>query len=278
MDFFVRKAVFIILFVLILCTVVASNRINHPQTHVQISNACNTVSSVSCVPIESAPILPTPNSSIPQTDKERFLSAIANHLSPVPQTGTYEYILLKAYGAAFINHNKIAKLPPTVLLNNEQETQAFQNSLTMVKVEGTNDCYLQATAAAALNQARLQENIPLKSGYGSGDCTRTYATNLRFWYKYANQNTLDQVRQGKETAILSTVAPPGTSQHLWGLAIDLRISNEKQRQTLNEYGWFQTVVNDVPHWTYLGLTESDLSSLGLINKVETGISYWVTPL
>lgn len=278
MRLILRKRIYIFILILVICTVVAIIRINHPQANVQTSNGCNTVDFVSCVPVESTPILSTPNSNIPQTDQERFLSAIGNNLSAIPHAGTYEYILLKAYGTAFINQNKIAKLPPTVLLNNDEETQAFQDSLTMVKVEGTNDCYLQAIAAAALNQAREEENIPLKSGYGSGDCTRTYATNLRFWYKYASQNTLDQVREGKETAILSIVAPPGTSQHLWGLAIDLRISNQKQRQTLNEYGWFQTVVNDVPHWTYLGVIESDLPNFGLINKVEKGISYWVTPL
>ncbi|WP_427158295.1 D-alanyl-D-alanine carboxypeptidase family protein [Aliinostoc sp. HNIBRCY26] len=278
MRLIVKKAIYIFISILVICIVVAITRINLHQPNIQTSNACNTVNSPSCVPSDSVPISPTPNFNIPQTDKERFLSAIASHLSNIPQPGSYEYILLKAYGAVFINQLTTVKLPSNVLLNNEQETQTFQNNLTMVKIEGTNDCYLQAIAATALNQARSQENIPLKSGYGSGDCTRTFATNLRFWHKYANQHTLDKVKQGQETAILSTVAPPGASQHLWGLAIDLRISNQQQRKTLNEYGWFQTVVNDVPHWTYLGLTESDLVNLGLVNRVEKGISYWVTPL
>lgn len=278
MRFLVNKAVFIALFVLILLTVVGINIINHSQRHTEISTTCNTANSSHCIPLESSPILNTPQSEIPQTAQERFLAAIAKNLSTIPQPNTYEYILLKTYGAALIEPNHIAKLPSTVLLNNEQETQAFQNTLTMVKVNDTNDCFLQAAAANALNQARSQENIPLKSGYGSGDCTRTYATNLRFWHKYANQNTLEKVKQGQETTILSTVAPPGASQHLWGLAIDLRISNQKQRQTLNQHGWFQTVVNDIPHWTYLGLTEQDLMNSGLINHIERGISYWVTPL
>ncbi|WP_414577981.1 D-alanyl-D-alanine carboxypeptidase family protein [Anabaena sp. CCY 9402-a] len=273
-----RKVVFISIFIVIIYILVASKIIHHQQSKFATLNACNTANSPSCIHIEQAPILPTPNSNIPQTAQERFLSAIANNLATIPQPGSYEYILLKAYGAAFINRDKLVTLPSTVLLNNEEETQTFQNSLTMVKVNGTNDCYLQASATAALNQARSLGNISLKSGYGSGDCTRSFATNFRFWNKYANQNTLNQVKEGRETAILGVVAPPGTSQHLWGLAIDLRVSHLKQRQILNQNGWFQTVAKDVPHWTYLGLTEQDLLNLGLRKQVENGISYWVTPL
>ncbi|HIK05646.1 MAG TPA: D-alanyl-D-alanine carboxypeptidase family protein [Trichormus sp. M33_DOE_039] len=275
-----KKIKFAAITILIVFTLVASNAVTHSRLDVnnQPPKPCLTAVENNCGAIATFPRMPTHIPKIDQTEQERFLAAIANNLSAIPQPNTYEYILLKAYGAAFINQTKIAKLPSTVLLNNEQETQAFQNTLTMVKVDGTNDCYLQAAAVAALNQARAEQNIPLKSGYGSGDCTRTFATNLRFWNKYANQSILDKVIQGKETAILSVVAPPGASQHLWGLAIDLRISNQQQRQTLNQHGWFQTVVNDVPHWTYLGLTEQDLLNVGLINKVEKGISYWVTPL
>ncbi len=148
----------------------------------------------------------------------------------------------------------------------------------MIKVNGTKDCYLQQTAGSALNKAKALQNIPLKSGYGSGDCTRTFTTNLRFWQKYANDRTLEKVRQGKETAILGVVAPPGTSQHLWGLAIDLRVSSQKQRQALNQNGWFQTVEGDIPHWTYLGLTEEQLPLFGFKKKVLRGIPYWLTPI
>ncbi|MFM8006661.1 MAG: D-alanyl-D-alanine carboxypeptidase family protein, partial [Dolichospermum sp.] len=124
-------------------------------------------------------------------------------------------------------------------------------------VNGTEECYLQQPAAAALNRAKELENIGLKSGY-AGDCLRSFATNLRFWNKYANEETLTQVKAGKETKILGLVAPPGTSQHLWGLAVDLQILTPSQKQILNENGWFQTVVNELTHWTYLGWKEEDL--------------------
>jgi hypothetical protein len=277
---FLKKIKLTAVTILIAFTLVASNVVNHRQVdaNAQLINECLMVGQKDCNALATAPRIPTAIPEIEQSDKERFLAAIANNLSTIPQPGSYEYILLKAYGAAFVNQNIEVKLPSTVLLNNEEETQTFQNTLTMVKVNATNDCYLQASAATALNQARSQENIPLKSGYGSGDCTRSFATNLRFWNKYANRNTLNQVKQGQETAILGVVAPPGTSQHLWGLAIDLRVSHPKQRQILNQNGWFQTVAKDVPHWTYLGLSEQDLVKLGLRNQVEKGGSYWVTPL
>lgn len=87
-----------------------------------------------------------------------------------------------------------------------------------------------------------------------------------------------KVQQGKETKILGVVAPPGTSQHLWGLAIDLRVSSKEQRKALNQNGWFQTVQNDVPHWTYVGLTEENLPLFGFNKQVVQGITYWITPL
>ncbi|MBD2500885.1 M15 family metallopeptidase [Anabaena azotica] len=275
-----KELKFITLFILIIFTLVASNQINYSTSmnNNQTLNACVTNGTVACYELYEKPILPTPSPNIPQTEQERFLSAIATHFPTVPQPGSYEYILLRAYGAAFIDPDPTVKFPPKVVFNNEPETQAFQSTLAMDKITGTNNCYLQKSAAAALNKARSQQNIPLKSGYGASDCTRNYATNLRFWRKYANRNTLDKVREGKETAILGVVAPPGASQHLWGLAIDLRVSNAKQRQALYDNGWFQTVENDVPHWTYLGVNADNLPTLGLKNKVVRGISYWLTPI
>jgi hypothetical protein len=219
---------------------------------------------------------PTPNLYL--TNKERFLAAITDKLLAIPQSGTYEYILLRAYGAAFINHNPEVHLPSKVIFGDEKETKEFQATLTMGKVNGTNNCYLQKAAADALNQAKAQVSIPLKSGYGDSDCTRSFATNVRFWRKYANDKTLARVQQGQETKILGTVAPPGASQHLWGLAIDLRVSTEAQRQALNQNGWLRTVAYDVPHWTYVGYPSDKLGDLGFQNQVIRGVSYWLTPL
>ena len=210
-------------------------------------------------------------------DQQRFLTTIANKIPTVPEIDTFEYTLLRSYGTVFINQESGIKLPEKVILDDEIETQSFQDKISIELVNGTEECYLQKPAAAALNKARDLENIPLKSGY-AGDCLRNFATSLRFWNKYANRETLTQVKAGKETKILGLVAPPGTSQHLWGLAIDLQILTPSQKQTLNENGWFQTVVNDLPHWTYLGWREEDLPKFGLQQKIIQGIKYWTTPI
>ncbi|MCX7592815.1 MAG: D-alanyl-D-alanine carboxypeptidase family protein [Fischerella sp.] len=218
------------------------------------------------------------NPEIKLTAKSRFLAVITDKLPKIPQPGTYEYTLLRAYGAAFVNQDPEIKLPPKLIFNSEQETQDFQSMLTMAKVNGTYDCYLQKAAADALNRAKAQAIIPLKSGYGDSDCTRSFSTTVRFWRKYANDRTLARVQQGEETKILGTVAPPGSSQHLWGIAIDLRVSNEAQKQALNQNGWFRTVENDIPHWTYVGYPPEKLRELGFKNKVVSGVNYWLTPL
>lgn len=219
---------------------------------------------------------PTVNQNL--TKKEQFVAEIANKLLIFPQAGSYEYILLSVYGAVFINQNPEIKLPPKVFFADENETEVFQSTLTLGKVIGAKNCYLQKAAADALNQAKTQVNIPFKSGYGASDCTRSFTTTERFWRKYANDKTLDQVREGKQKRILGIVAPPGASQHLWGLAVDLRVSTEVQKQVLYQNGWYQTVENDAPHWTYLGLPPDQLLDLGFNNKIVKGVNYWLTPL
>lgn len=276
----IRKVTFISIVILMIFVLVASNEITHHKVAIiaQPLNRCLSTDSLPCTDISekttSEPFIPDAKLNAQQ----RFLSAIARKLPTVPQAGTYEYILLRAYGAVFVNQDVGIKLPQKNIFANEQETQEFQGTLRMGHVDGTKDCYLQKSAADALNKARIQQQIPLKSGYGSGDCTRTFNTNLRFWHKYANNQILAKVQQGKETKILGVVAPPGTSQHLWGLAIDLRVSSKEQRKALNQNGWFQTVQNDVPHWTYVGLTEENFPLFGFKKQVVQGITYWITPL
>ena len=275
-----KKIKFISIVIFIIFTLVASNEITHHKVAItaQPLNRCLSTDLLLCTntfkKTISKPFIPDSKLN----NQERFLSAIARKLPTVPQPGTYEYILLRAYGVVFVNQDIRIKLPQKNIFVNEQETQEFQSSLTMGHVDGTKDCYLQKSAADALNKARIQQQIPLKSGYGSGDCTRTFYTNLRFWHKYANNQILARVQQGKETKILGVVAPPGTSQHLWGLAIDLRVSSKEQRKALNQNGWFQTVQNDVPHWTYVGLTEENLPLFGFNKQIFQGITYWITPL
>ncbi|MEM9926089.1 MAG: D-alanyl-D-alanine carboxypeptidase family protein [Cyanobacteria bacterium P01_D01_bin.50] len=285
-----HKIAFLIIAAYIVTTLVASNRIaqSQPSSDVEQVENClvNRLFDEKC----ATPPQPQPQPQIPPiqipstiptrtlTDKERFIAALMNHFAIIPQPNSYEYILLRAYGAPFVNLEPTIKLPAKLAFKNDRETQQFQATLTKGKVTGTRDCYLQKSAADALNKARAIARFPLKSGYGRSDCIRNFATTARFWRKYTNSRTLDLVRKGKETRILGTVAPPGTSQHLWGLAIDLRVTNKSQINALNQNGWYRTVKYDVPHWSYVGYPPETLLKLGFQKKIIEGTTYWLTPL
>ena len=278
MKLVLKIAAFVTIIIFVSVSLVSIHKISQsqPTQTPQITADCITNSDIPChSPTTSVNTQFIPNQQL--DDQQRFLAVIAKKIPTIPQIDTFEYTLLRTYGTVFINQKPGINLPQKVILDNESATQSFQDAISIALVNDTQECYLQKTAATALNQAKSLATIPLKSGY-AGDCLRNFATNLRFWNKYANSETLAQVKAGKETKILGLVAPPGTSQHLWGLAIDLQVSTSAQRQALNENGWFQTVVSDLPHWTYLGWSEDDLPKFGLQQKIVQGIKYWVTPI
>ncbi|MDM7923940.1 MAG: hypothetical protein QUS14_16725 [Pyrinomonadaceae bacterium] len=77
-------------------------------------------------------------------------------------------------------------------------------------------------------------------------------------------------------SIVYSVAPPGTSQHLSMLAFDVaEFDDATVRRILAEHGWYQTVISDLPHFTYLGITEADLPVHGLKNVEHGGRRFWV---
>ena len=72
-----------------------------------------------------------------------------------------------------------------------------------------------------------------------------------------------------DNSILYSVAAPGTSQHLSMLALDVKQFNDPAvRKILAKHGWFRTVQNDQPHFTFLGHKEKDLKKMGL-KQIET---------
>jgi len=286
MKIIFQKIAFLIVGTYLVVTLVASNQIarSNPSSDIKNAESClvdRLLGKKCIVPAKPkiSPIqTPSPNPNLTLTDKERFIAALMNQFPKIPQPNTYEYILLRAYGAPFVNLKPTIKLPKKVVFTNNQETQKFQATITKGKVTGTRNCYLQKSAAEALNKARSQARFRLKSGYGKSDCIRDFATTASFWRKYTNSRTLDLVKKGKETRILGTVAPPGASQHLWGLAIDLGVNNKKQIAALNQNGWYRTVEYDVPHWSYVGYPPETLLRLGFQKKIIRGTTYWVTPL
>lgn len=279
------KVAILIIATYLVIILAASNRVAYSQTSIDIKQQENCLilrllnkkCTVPPKPIIIPKPTPTPTPK-PLTAKERFIAALKNKFSTIPQPDSYEYILLRAYGAPFVNLQSTIKLPKKVFFTNDKETKEYQDTITKGKVAGTRNCYLQKSAADALNKAHSQAKFRLKSGYPTSDCIRNFATTARFWKKYTNSRTLDLVKKGKETRILGIVAPPGASQHLWGLAIDLRVRNKKQIAALNKNGWYRTVEYDVPHWSYVGYPPEKLVDLGFHKKIIRGVIYWVTPL
>ncbi|HEX8736765.1 MAG TPA: hypothetical protein VF721_15645, partial [Pyrinomonadaceae bacterium] len=80
-------------------------------------------------------------------------------------------------------------------------------------------------------------------------------------------------------SILYSVAAPGTSQHLSLLALDVeQFANPNVREILARHGWFQTVQSDLPHFTYLGLKETELPASGLKAVFFNGQKFWIPNL
>jgi hypothetical protein len=79
------------------------------------------------------------------------------------------------------------------------------------------------------------------------------------------------------------VAAPGASQHLALLAFDAaEYESAEVERSLGNAGWFRTVPNDLPHFTFLGCDESELPQLGLAPTTreygERSFSFWVPDL
>jgi hypothetical protein len=80
-------------------------------------------------------------------------------------------------------------------------------------------------------------------------------------------------------SIIYSVAPPGASQHLSLLAFDVKeFEDHEVRVILAENGWFRTVTSDLPHFTFLGVMEAELSGLGLKRVQSDGEPFWLLDL
>jgi hypothetical protein len=77
-------------------------------------------------------------------------------------------------------------------------------------------------------------------------------------------------------SVLYSIAAPGTSQHIAMLAFDANEFLEARvREILGAYGWFQTVLSDLPHFTFLGLSEPELPERGLKLVDVSGQRFWI---
>ncbi|HMH42230.1 MAG TPA: hypothetical protein VK557_01995, partial [Pyrinomonadaceae bacterium] len=77
-------------------------------------------------------------------------------------------------------------------------------------------------------------------------------------------------------SVLYSIAAPGTSQHIAMLAFDANeFLDVRVREILATEGWFQTVLSDLPHFTFLGLAESELPQRGLMSVNMNGQKFWI---
>ncbi len=229
---------------------------------------------------------------------------------PSDETGQ---ILLKEYGAVFVAQGG-AVAPQTVIFKDEAEVGAWQSSVPVSKeVIGGIQTELQTPAMNALKEAASEAArskltiIPRGNDAARRSYTETeelwesrVTPGLRYW---TDKGKLDKNEAAKIKAlspfeqvteifrlekqgmffskdlskpIIYSVAPPGASQHLSMLALDVvENDNPRVREILARHGWFQTVVSDLPHFTFLGVTEDKLPGLGLKKTVSGGRSFWI---
>ena len=224
--------------------------------------------------------------------------------------------LLKEYGAVFVARG--GAIPPTtVIFKDEAAVSAFQNSLTISsKSIGGINIELQSAAMDALEKAvaEAQSSGKTITPRGSDAARRNYTGTVELWKSRVDPGLTHWTGKGRITAsdaarirglspfeqvpeilklesqgiffakdlsksIIYSVAPPGTSQHLSMLALDVTEHDQTDVRTiLAKHGWYQTVVSDLPHFTFLGVKENELEGLGLIKQVSGGREYWLPSL
>jgi hypothetical protein len=215
-------------------------------------------------------------------------------------SSSIELRLFAEYGAVFAT---TATPPPVIIFDDAAQTEAFQSSLSLGRgVFGDHEIELQALAfdaleAAAAEMAKRGGTITARSSDAGG---RTYGDTVRLWTRNVTRglehweglgritrdraqsirevNPVDQVAaildlEATEQlffgtffdkSILYSVAAPGASQHLSMLAFDVAEYEECETdEVLGRHGWFRTVPNDLPHFTYLGHDRASLPGLGL---------------
>lgn len=222
-------------------------------------------------------------------------------------------LLLREYGAVFLARNG-AMPPMKVVFRDEADVTAFQSTLqrSSESIAGI-AVELQAAAMSALQKARAEaQQFGLSiSPRGADSARRGYNQTVSLWASRVNPGFVYWVGKGRVTkaeasrikalspydqvseilrleqsniffaksldkSIIYSVAPPGTSQHISMLALDVEQNeNARVRAILAKYGWFQTVVSDLPHFTYVGVKETELAGLGLKQVQNGGRSFWI---
>lgn len=224
--------------------------------------------------------------------------------------------ILSEYGAVYVAKGG-ATPPPTVMFSNDSECSSWQSQLKISRESiGGFSLELQSSAMNSLKNAiaEAQSQGVTITPRGSDSARRSYGGTVELWASRVNPALTHWVGKGRikqedanrikalsptaqvpevlkledqgiyfskdfSKSILQSVAAPGTSQHLSMLALDVSENdNSKVREILAKNNWYQTVVSDLPHFTYLGVTETDLPKLGLKKTSNGGRIFWIPSL
>lgn len=231
-------------------------------------------------------------------------------------SSSVERRLFSEYGAIFTT---TATPPPGVIFAGASDVEQFQASLKVRRAQiGDYDIELQSQAMEAL--ASAVEEIGQENGRiaarASDSGGRSYQDTVDLWLRNVTRGlehwesvgripasesqairnlapveqvavilSLEETQQlffGTffDRSILSSVAAPGTSQHLSLLAFDVAdYEDQTVERVLGRNGWYRTVPNDLPHFTYLGHPREELADKGLMMCTrrygERSYSFWV---
>jgi hypothetical protein len=233
-------------------------------------------------------------------------------------SSSVEKRLFAEYGAIFAT---AATPPPAIIFADADQVNEFQSSLQIERaVIGEHEIALQAAAlhpllAAAVGIAARGSISPRAADAGA----RSYQETVALWTRNVNRGldhwhalgriTRERAQSIRDLApieqvelildledsariffgtffdksILYSVAAPGASQHLSLLAFDVaEYEDPKAEVELGRHGWYRTVPNDLPHFTYLGFERNVLPDLGLTHITraygEREYGFWIPDL
>ena len=222
--------------------------------------------------------------------------------------------ILEEYGAVFVADKKV-KPPPVCVFTTEEQVTKFQDEAGVkAEYIAYDTVELQPEAMKHLLKAREEaqkEGLDITPRDGAEAARRNYDDSVRLWNSRFNPALDYWLGQGRLTAdevdrlralplsqqiaevlelekngiyfskdlsksILYSIAAPGTSQHIHMLAFDVNeFENPRVREIMAKHGWFQTVLSDLPHFTFLGLKEKDLPKHGLRSVEANGQVFWI---
>ena len=222
--------------------------------------------------------------------------------------------VLQDYGAMFVGADSVS-LPPLCVFTSEDLVESFQKEAgPAANTIGDAVIELQPAAMSALLEARAvakAEGLEISPRDGAEAARRSYADTVRLWNSRFLPALAHWTRAGRlsepeaerlrglpvheqvpevleleregiffskdlSKSVLYSIAAPGTSQHIAMLAFDANeFPDQRVREILAQHGWFQTVLSDLPHFTFLGLAEADLPGRGLKRVEVDGQTFWI---